>query len=93
FDPLVWDRQRFEHLWGWPYRFEAYVPAAKRQFGYYAMPMLWREDIIGWVNLSTREGKLVVERGFRKAIPQERAFEAECAAEVSRFEAFLRKRP
>ncbi|MBV9613365.1 MAG: YcaQ family DNA glycosylase, partial [Acidobacteriaceae bacterium] len=48
FDPLVWDRQRFEHLWGWPYRFEAYVPAAKRQFGYYAMPMLWREDIIGW---------------------------------------------
>ena len=26
FDPVVWDRVRFEHLWGWPYRFEAYTP-------------------------------------------------------------------
>jgi uncharacterized protein YcaQ len=36
FDPLVWDRRRFEHLWGWPYRFEAYTPAARRTRGYYA---------------------------------------------------------
>ena len=30
FDPVVWDRRRFELLWGWAYRFEAYTPAAKR---------------------------------------------------------------
>jgi uncharacterized protein len=36
FDPLVWDRRRFEHLWGWAYRFEAYTPKAKRVRGYYA---------------------------------------------------------
>ena len=30
FDPLVWDRRRFELLWGWAYRFEAYTPAPKR---------------------------------------------------------------
>ena len=30
FDPVVWDRDRFERLWGWAYRFEAYTPAAKR---------------------------------------------------------------
>ncbi len=30
FDPLVWDRRRFELLWGWQYRFEAYTPVAKR---------------------------------------------------------------
>ena len=41
FDPVVWDRARFEHLWGWPYRFEAYTPVKKRVRGYYAMPMLW----------------------------------------------------
>ena len=29
FDPVVWDRRRFEHLWGWPYRFEAYTPAGQ----------------------------------------------------------------
>ena len=40
FDPLIWDRRRFEHLWGWPYRFEAYTPPLRRQFGYYAMPLL-----------------------------------------------------
>ena len=52
FDPIVWDRRRFEHLWGWAYRFEAYTPEAKRQFGYYAMPLLWGDRVIGWVNLA-----------------------------------------
>jgi uncharacterized protein YcaQ len=41
FDPVVWDRDRFEMLWGWAYRFEAYTPAAKRKLGYYALPLLW----------------------------------------------------
>jgi uncharacterized protein len=36
FDPLVWDRRRFELLWGWAYRFEAYTPSPKRVRGYYA---------------------------------------------------------
>jgi len=33
FDPLVWDRARFDHLWDWTYRFEAYTPPAKRAMG------------------------------------------------------------
>lgn len=47
FDPLARDRDRFEHLWDWSYRFEAYIPAAKRERGYYALPLLWRDEIIG----------------------------------------------
>ena len=43
FDPVVWDRRRFEAFWGWAYRFEAYTPAPQRVRGYYALPMLWRE--------------------------------------------------
>ena len=43
FDPVVWDRRRFELFWGWAYRFEAYTPAAKRKLGYYALPLLWRD--------------------------------------------------
>ena len=46
FDPIVWDRRRFELLWGWAYRFEAYTPVAKRKLGYYALPMLWREHVM-----------------------------------------------
>ena len=47
FDPVVWDRRRFEHLWGWAYRFEAYTPAPKRVRGYYALPLLWQDHVIG----------------------------------------------
>src|SRR5256885_8362087 len=42
FDPVVWDRRRFTLLWGWTYKFEAYTPPARRQLGYYALPMLWQ---------------------------------------------------
>ena len=43
FDPVVWDRRRFEIFWNWVYRFEAYTPAPKRKLGYYALPLLWHE--------------------------------------------------
>lgn len=75
FDPLVWDRLRFEHLWGWPYRFEAYTPPAKRTMGYYAMPLLWNDAVIGWVNATIKEGNLIAEPGFRTGkAPRTKAF-------------------
>ncbi|HET9864172.1 MAG TPA: crosslink repair DNA glycosylase YcaQ family protein, partial [Steroidobacteraceae bacterium] len=58
FDPVVWDRRRFEIFWGWAYRFEAYTPPSKRVRGYYALPLLWREQIPGWANLSVVNGRL-----------------------------------
>ena len=48
FDPVVWDRTRFEMFWSWRYRFEAYTPPAKRKLGYYALPLLWRDEVVGW---------------------------------------------
>jgi uncharacterized protein len=92
FDPLVWDRQRFEEFWGWQYRFEAYVPAPKRKLGYYAMPLLWRDDVIGWVNAALQKGRLRVEPGFQKAKPKDAAFRREFDAEVARFQTFLQQR-
>ena len=83
FDPLVWDRRRFEHLWGWPYRFEAYTPAPKRQLGYYAMPLLWRDHVIGWVNAAVADGKLTVEAGFTKRRPSGRDFKLAFEEEVA----------
>ncbi len=90
FDPLVWDRRRFELFWGWPYRFEAYTPAAKRRFGYYALPMLWRERVIGWANLSIESGTLRSELGYVAPVaPQDRAFARELEAELERLRCFL----
>ena len=54
FDPVVWDRPRFELLWGWDYRFEAYTPVPKRKLGYYALPLLWRDRVVGWANVAAR---------------------------------------
>src|SRR3569833_2819621 len=64
FDPVVWDRDRFERLWGWVYRFEAYTPPAKRLRGYYALPMLWRNRVIGWANLASKQGNLEADFGY-----------------------------
>ena len=74
FDPVVWDRRRFRLLWGWEYKFEAYVPAHKRRMGHYAMPMLWGEQMLGWANLSVVDGRLRHELGFVGARPRSSGF-------------------
>jgi uncharacterized protein len=89
FDPIAWDRRRFELLWGWTYRFEAYTPAPKRKLGYYALPMLWRDQILGWGNLTVGNGGLDAEFGYVRDRPRDRAFTRELAIEVDRVRAFL----
>ena len=90
FDPVVWDRRRFEQFWGWPYRFEAYTPAPKRLRGYYALPLLWGDQVIGWGNVSSDTGGLRVDLGYvRGHAPRSTAFRRELADEVERMRAFL----
>jgi len=90
FDPVVWDRDRFELLWGWQYRFEAYTPAPKRKLGYYAMPLLWRDHVIGWANLSVENGRLKSQFGYVESrAPRDRSFKCELEAELDRMRFFL----
>jgi uncharacterized protein len=89
FDPVVWDRERFERFWGWSYRFEAYTPPAKRVRGYYAMPLLWREQMIGWANIGVTGGALDVNLGFVDARPKTRVFQNALDKEIESFRAFL----
>jgi uncharacterized protein YcaQ len=89
FDPVVWDRTRFEHLWGWAYRFEAYTPVKKRVRGYYAMPMLWRDAFTGWANATVAAGKLDVTVGFVNKRPRGAEFRRELDAEIARLADFL----
>lgn len=89
FDPLVRDRDRFERLWGWVYRFEAYTPAPKRKLGYYAMPLLWRDRVIGWANLSVKNDALSSEFGYVGTQPRDRNFKRELESELNRIRTFL----
>ena len=90
FDPVVWDRRRFELLWGWPYRFEAYTPAAKRVRGHYALPLLWRDQVIGWANARVKSGRLQVECGYVAGrAPSDLAYPAALANERQKLAHFL----
>jgi uncharacterized protein len=89
FDPVVWDRRRFQLLWGWTYRFEAYTPAPKRQFGYYALPLLWCDRVIGWANVSVREGRLHSDINYVDHLPNDPAFVRELDSELDRMRLFL----
>ena len=50
FDRLIHDRDRVEALWGFFYRLEMYVPKDKRQYGYYVLPVLHGERIVGRID-------------------------------------------
>jgi uncharacterized protein YcaQ len=90
FDPIVWDRRKFEALWGWPYRFEAYTPVKLRKLGYYALPLLWREHVIGWANVSMRGGTMAAQLGYVSGrAPRDRAFKPALELELDRMRAFL----
>lgn len=90
FDPVVWDRRRFEIFWGWAYRFEAYTPAQKRMRGYYALPLLWRDRVIGWGNISMNNGEMRADLGYVGGRPsRERGFRHALDAEMERLRTFL----
>jgi len=82
FDNLLWDRAFARRVFGFNHLIEVYKPAAQREYGYYVLPFLWRDRIVGRADLKSerREGTLVVkafhvERGVRRSAALDDAFE------------------
>lgn len=64
FDPLIIQRKRLNLFFGYDHLFEAYVPAAKRRYGYFALPVLVGDRVVAAVDLKTDRaaGKLLVQK-------------------------------
>ena len=82
FDNLLWDRPFAQRVLGFDHLIEVYKPAPQRQFGYYVLPFLWRDRIVGRADLKSEraDGALVVkalhlERGVRRSAALDDAFD------------------
>jgi uncharacterized protein YcaQ len=65
FDNLIWDRTRVSDLFGFDYRAEMYTPAAKREYGYYVLPILHRGRLVGRLDpKADREAKIMRVRAI-----------------------------
>jgi uncharacterized protein YcaQ len=89
FDPLVIQRKRLERFFGYEHRFEAYVPADRRTFGYFALPVLAGDEIVAAIDLKTdrRERRLVVQQWTWLVEPRA-GLEAAVEEALARFERF-----
>ncbi|QNM96854.1 winged helix-turn-helix domain-containing protein [Chitinimonas koreensis] len=61
FDPVVWDRKRATELWDFDYRIECYTPAPKRQYGYFVLPLLSRNRLVGRLDAKAHRQQGVFE--------------------------------
>ena len=71
-DPMLWDRKLIEKIFDYTYTWEIYVPKEKRQYGYYVLPILYGEKLIGRIEPVIKDGELYVrglwlEKGVRKS--------------------------
>ena len=62
FDPVVWHRARAAELFGFEYRIETYTPAARRRYGYFSLPILHGDALVGRLDPKAhrREGRFEV---------------------------------
>ena len=90
FDPLVIQRSRLRHFFGYEHRFEAYVPKEKRVFGYFTHPVLVGDEIVAVIDLKTDRvrRKLLVQKWTWVSKRERRQRKRQIEEALHRFEHF-----
>ena len=91
FDSVVWDRKRVKQNFDFIFSLEAYLPKEKRKFGYYGMPILWSDQLIGRIDpKADRPNKTLILRNAEVISPFQESRDALAAIreEISRFMTF-----
>lgn len=91
-DNLLWDRKLIQELFDFEYTWEVYVPAAKRKYGYYVLPVLCDQQLIGRTELDTDKSSktLIVKRFWPQPETDLSLYSEPLLAGLERFKAYLR---
>jgi uncharacterized protein YcaQ len=91
FDPLVWDRKLLGSLFGFEFVWELFHPPARRRWGWYVLPLLFGDAVIGWANVGMNGKALTTQFGYvSDRAPRSRGFRARLEREVEGMRTFAR---
>ncbi len=90
FDRLVYDRVRAEELFDFEYTLEMYKPAARRRWGYYALPVLHEDRLVGKVDAAAdRRASVLRVHAIHEDVPFTRAIDEAVQAELEDLASWL----